>query len=82
MDTRKDVETVEGEFYFKGNIVLTALDEAAIAELGVGRKFQKPTVFENHTVFENLEVLNIVSDALHYRFLFASSKIFRFLSRS
>ena len=46
----------EGDVYFKGNIDLTALDEAAIAELGVGRKFQKPTVFENHTVFENLEL--------------------------
>jgi urea transport system ATP-binding protein len=30
------------------------LDEAEIAELGIGRKFQKPTVFENHTVVDNL----------------------------
>ena len=35
---------------------LTRMDEAAIANLGIGRKFQKPTVFENHTVFENLEL--------------------------
>jgi urea transport system ATP-binding protein len=33
---------------------LTKLDEAAIAELGIGRKFQKPTVFESHTVNDNI----------------------------
>ena len=32
------------------------LSEAQIADAGIGRKFQKPTVFENHTVFENLEL--------------------------
>ena len=35
---------------------LTRLDEAAIAELGIGRKFQKPTVFESHTVEDNLRL--------------------------
>jgi urea transport system ATP-binding protein len=35
---------------------LTRLDEAAIANLGIGRKFQRPTVFNHHTVFENLEL--------------------------
>ncbi len=35
---------------------LTRLDEAAIAKLGIGRKFQKPTVFDALTVFENLEL--------------------------
>ena len=45
-----------GEVYFKQFYDLTRLDEAAIANLGIGRKFQKPTVFENHTVFENLEL--------------------------
>jgi urea transport system ATP-binding protein len=33
---------------------LTRLDEPAIARLGIGRKFQKPTVFEHHTVGDNL----------------------------
>ena len=33
---------------------LTRLDEAAIANLGIGRKFQKPTVFESQTVEDNL----------------------------
>jgi urea transport system ATP-binding protein len=30
------------------------MDEPAIASLGIGRKFQKPTVFESHTVWDNL----------------------------
>ena len=41
---------------FDGGIDLTRLDEAAIANLGIGRKFQKPTVFENLSVLENLEL--------------------------
>ncbi len=45
-----------GQVYFKQVHDLTRLDEAAIANLGIGRKFQKPTVFENHTVMENLEL--------------------------
>jgi len=40
---------------------LTRLDEAAIARLGIGRKFQKPTVFEFHTVWTNL-LLALASD--------------------
>src|ERR1700754_3367727 len=36
----------EGTALFKQTHDLTALDEAAIANLGIGRKFQKPTVFE------------------------------------
>ena len=44
----------EGEVYFDGRTDLTKLDEAAIASLGIGRKFQKPTVFESHTVWDNL----------------------------
>jgi urea transport system ATP-binding protein len=35
---------------------LTRLDEASIANLGIGRKFQKPTVFDALTVFENMEL--------------------------
>jgi urea transport system ATP-binding protein len=35
---------------------LTRMDEAAIANLGIGRKFQKPTMFDALTVFENLEL--------------------------
>jgi urea transport system ATP-binding protein len=45
-----------GEVFFKGTIDLTEKDEAEIAQLGIGRKFQKPTVFESHTVWDNLEL--------------------------
>jgi urea transport system ATP-binding protein len=41
---------------FDGSYDLTRLDEAEIAELGIGRKFQKPTVFESQTVNDNLEL--------------------------
>ena len=44
----------EGDAMFDGKYDLTKLDEAEIATLGIGRKFQKPTVFENHTVEDNL----------------------------
>jgi urea transport system ATP-binding protein len=46
----------EGEVFFRGDIDLTKRDEASIANLGIGRKFQKPSVFESQTVFENLEL--------------------------
>ena len=39
-----------------GELDLTRMDEASIANLGIGRKFQKPTVFDALTVFENLEL--------------------------
>jgi urea transport system ATP-binding protein len=44
----------EGDVLFDGREDLTRLDEAQIAELGIGRKFQKPTVFDMHTVEDNL----------------------------
>jgi urea transport system ATP-binding protein len=43
-----------GRAVFADDIDLTKLDEPAIAALGIGRKFQKPTVFEPQTVFDNL----------------------------
>ena len=39
-----------------GDHDLTRLDETRIANLGIGRKFQKPTMFDALTVFENLEL--------------------------
>src|SRR6201996_551601 len=45
-----------GDVVFDGKYNLTRLDETEIAELGIGRKFQKPTVFDSHTVFDNLEL--------------------------
>ncbi len=44
----------DGEAMFAGVYDLTTLDEAAIAQLGIGRKFQTPTVFDMHTVEDNL----------------------------
>jgi len=46
----------EGTAFFGQTIDLTRLNEPEIAHAGIGRKFQKPTVFEQHTVFENLEL--------------------------
>ena len=43
-----------GDVYFEGKHDLSKLDETEIATLGIGRKFQKPTVFEMHTVEDNL----------------------------
>ncbi|MGF9563532.1 urea ABC transporter ATP-binding protein UrtD [Neorhizobium sp. JUb45] len=45
-----------GKVLFEDEIDLTRKDEADIAQLGIGRKFQKPTVFESHTVWDNLEL--------------------------
>ena len=43
-----------GTILFDGGTDVTKLDEATIADLGIGRKFQKPTVFESHTIFDNI----------------------------
>lgn len=45
-----------GSAFFGQNIDLLHLTEPDIALAGIGRKFQKPTVFESHTVLENLEL--------------------------
>jgi urea transport system ATP-binding protein len=45
-----------GTAFFGQSIDLTRLSEPEIADIGIGRKFQKPTVFTDHTVFENLEL--------------------------
>ena len=45
-----------GSVFFGQTIDLTQMTEAEIAHAGIGRKFQKPTVFERHSVFENLEL--------------------------
>ena len=50
--TRPDAGTV----YFGQRLDLTRMSEHRIATAGIGRKFQKPTVFPAHTAFENLEL--------------------------
>lgn len=46
----------DGEALFGEKNDLTRMSESDIADAGIGRKFQKPTVFRNHSVFENLEL--------------------------
>lgn len=48
--TRPDV----GRVMWGEDVDLTRMDEASTARLGIGRKFQKPTVFETHTVEDNI----------------------------
>jgi len=50
--TRPDM----GDVVFDGTKDLTQLDETEIAELGIGRKFQKPTVFDMHRVEDNIRL--------------------------
>jgi urea transport system ATP-binding protein len=45
-----------GTAWFGQTLDLTRMTEYDIAHYGIGRKFQRPTVFEQHTVFENLEL--------------------------
>jgi urea transport system ATP-binding protein len=64
--TRPDAGTA----WFGQTFDLTKMSDAQIAHAGIGRKFQKPTIFENHTVFENLE-LAMQADRRVRRTLFA-----------
>ncbi len=45
-----------GTAFYGQRLDLLRLTEPEIASLGIGRKFQKPTVFDNHTVHDNLEL--------------------------
>ena len=45
-----------GSAFFGSRLDLTQMSEHEIARAGIGRKFQKPTIFPGHTVFENLEL--------------------------
>jgi len=64
--TRPDSGTAS----FGQKIDLLRLSESEIAEIGIGRKFQKPTVFEHHRVIENLE-LAMAGDKRVFPTLFA-----------
>jgi urea transport system ATP-binding protein len=60
----------EGSAWFGQNVNLLALSEPEIAQAGIGRKFQKPSVFEFLSVFENLE-LSLAGDKSFWRTLVA-----------
>ena len=52
-----------GLAYFGQTMDLTQMNEYEIADAGIGRKFQKPTIFPEHTVFQNLELaMNMKKD--------------------
>ncbi len=60
-----------GKAFFGQTLNLLQMSEPEIAHAGIGRKLQKPTVFENHSVFENLE-LAMNTDKRVRRSLFSS----------
>jgi len=59
-----------GSVFFGQTIDLLEMDEPAIAQAGICRKFQKPSVFEKLSVFENLE-LALATDKSVWATLFA-----------
>jgi len=59
-----------GEVWFGQTMNLLEMSEPEIAQAGIGRKFQKPTVFDRHSVFENLE-LAMKADKGVWKTLFA-----------
>jgi len=63
-----------GQVLFDGDVDLTKLGEARIANLGIGRKFQKPTVFESHTVTDNLALAQSGARSVLQSLLYRPSK--------
>ena len=59
-----------GHVIFGRAVNLLEMDEPSIAQIGIGRKFQKPTVFDGHSIFENLE-LAMKADKRFFKTLFA-----------
>jgi len=64
-----------GSVFFGSTIDLLRYREAEIAGLGIGRKFQKPTVFEQLTVFENLELALKMNKSVPASLLFRLSAV-------
>jgi urea transport system ATP-binding protein len=59
-----------GTVFFGSTIDLLRYNESQIAQMGIGRKFQKPTVFEHLTVFENLELALKTDKAVKHSMFF------------
>jgi len=59
-----------GVAYFGQTMDLTRMSEYEIAHAGIGRKFQKPTIFPFHTIYQNLE-LAMATDKRVWPTLFA-----------
>jgi urea transport system ATP-binding protein len=62
-----------GQVFFGSTIDLLRYREPEIAALGIGRKFQKPTVFEQLSVFENLELALATDKRVRNSMVFALS---------
>ncbi len=62
-----------GQVYFGSTIDLLRHREAEIAALGIGRKFQKPTVFEQLSVYENLELALATDKRVRHSMVFRAS---------
>ena len=60
-------------FFQEGAYDLSKLDETEIAMLGIGRKFQKPTVFDMHTVEDNLNLALMNDRSVRATLLWQSS---------
>ena len=60
-----------GQVFFGSTIDLLRYREAEIAAMGIGRKFQKPTVFEHLSVFENLELALATDKRVRHSMVFA-----------
>ncbi len=61
----------QGRVFFGSTIDLLRYTEPEIAQMGIGRKFQKPTVFEQLTVFQNLELALKTNKAVRASMFFA-----------
>lgn len=62
-----------GQVFYNNDVDLLKLDEAEIAQLGIGRKFQKPTVFEGQTVYANVELALAMSRTVRHSLFWLSS---------
>jgi len=69
------VKPAEGKIIFKGMKDVTKMSEHEIVELGIGRKFQVPSIFMGITIYENMELAAARKRSLY-------STLFTKLSRS
>ncbi|GAB6174341.1 urea ABC transporter ATP-binding protein UrtD [Paradesulfitobacterium aromaticivorans] len=67
------VKPRSGQIIFSGTVDVTRYSEHEIVNIGIGRKFQVPSVFTNMTVYENME-LAVVKDRSLYTSMFHKLK--------
>ena len=79
------VKPIQGRVIFEAETDLIPLREHEIANLGIGRKFQTPTVFPHHTVFDNIDLAlpgrkQVISALLARRIMKSRERIFHILN--